>query len=154
MCVANCATHGGTQLINGDLGTIVDVLDDAVEVAFDREGAGTQRVTPHTWRKHHPFETEWREVDGEEVEVPRILGSYTQVPLILAHAITVHKSQGLTFDTAEIHISGAAPMGLMYVALSRVRTLGGIWRGQGTQFTALDLKTFDQSAIIASMRAG
>ena len=152
MCVANTESEGGVPLVNGDLGTITDVFDDAIEVAFDRPSAGTLWVQKHTWRKLHPYETEWREVEGEDVEQPKTLGSYQQLPFIKAHAITVHKSQGLTFDAAEIHVAGTAPMGLMYVALSRVRTLGGIWRGKGTQFCAADLLTYDQTKLIRHMK--
>jgi hypothetical protein len=55
-----------------------------------------------------------------------ILGSFTQYPLKLAWAITVHKSQGLTFEKVIIDINNFSPSGLVYVALSRCTSLNGL----------------------------
>src|SRR3989338_7681061 len=64
---------------------------------------------------------EWTMQDGG-----RILARITQVPLRLAWAITVHKSQGMSLDRAHMDLSSAFEYGQGYVAISRVRTLKGL----------------------------
>src|SRR5690606_31980168 len=55
-----------------------------------------------------------------------VLGTFAQFPLRLAWAITIHKSQGLTFDRAIIDAGASFAAGQVYVALSRLRALGGL----------------------------
>ncbi len=96
--------------INGTLGKVID---------FDSDGAPV--VQTYTGREIVATETSWRLEEGENV-----LAEISQVPLRLAWAITVHKSQGMSLDCAEIDLSKSFAYGMGYVALSRVRSLDGI----------------------------
>jgi ATP-dependent DNA helicase PIF1 len=97
--------------VNGTLGTVTGFSAGGYPLVRTREGK-TIEVDP----------IEWRIEDGK-----RILAKITQVPLRLAWAITVHKSQGMSLDSAQMDLSQAFEYGQGYVALSRVRTLGGLY---------------------------
>ncbi len=96
--------------VNGTIGEVVDFGDDnfpIVQLATGKEVT----VYPESWALQ----------DGET-----ILGEIAQVPLRLAWAMTVHKSQGMSLDAAEIDLRKCFLPGMGYVALSRVRSLDGL----------------------------
>jgi ATP-dependent exoDNAse (exonuclease V) alpha subunit len=107
---------------NGTLGTIVDFDEDHNPVVKTFSGKLITAV-PESWI-----------VEDND----RILAQVDQVPLRLAWAITVHKSQGMSLDYAEIDLSKSFTYGMGYVALSRVRSLEGI-RLLGINQTALQV---------------
>lgn len=96
--------------VNGTLGTVAGFAEDGYPIVEIRGG---KRITAEP--------AEWAIADGAKV-----LARVTQVPLRLAWAITVHKSQGLSLDAAVIDLGNAFEYGQGYVAISRVRTLDGL----------------------------
>lgn len=111
------------QWINGTIGKIrkfeSDDEGDDVIVA-DLDNGDTARIIPYTW-KIYRFFLKNDELRSEEV------GSFRQYPVRLAFAVTIHKSQGKTFENVVIDVGhGTFAHGQMYVALSRCTTLNGI----------------------------
>jgi ATP-dependent DNA helicase PIF1 len=122
MCVVNIQTDAGTlEICNGSQGIVTGFCKDT-GYPIVKYNNGIQRVmTRHTWV-------------SEKIEGLSI----TQVPLILAWALTIHKSQGSTMDAAEIDIgAGIFECGQTYVALSRVKSLDGLYL---TSFDASKIK--------------
>ncbi len=105
---------------NGKIGLVTNIEEDAVIVRCpddDEEIA----VTPLLWENVKYAIDETTSEIKEETE-----GSFTQIPLKLAWAITIHKSQGLTFERAIIDAEASFAHGQVYVALSRCKTLEGM----------------------------
>ena len=108
MCTKNNFEVG---YVNGTLGRVVNFdAEDGYPIITTSDGR-TIKIMPSSWSM---------EEDG------KVLAEITQVPLRLAWAITVHKSQGMSLDAAEIDLRGAFAYGQGYVALSRVRSLFGM----------------------------
>lgn len=109
-----CANGSTDSYVNGSQGTVCELSDDRIRVELDN-GIEVD-VQEHTWQRY-----EYRTTNG--VLSCEIVGSYTQYPLKLGYAITVHKSQGMTLDDCAIDLgNGSFCCGQTYVALSRVRT--------------------------------
>jgi ATP-dependent DNA helicase PIF1 len=129
MCTKNNFEAG---YVNGTLGRVVGFDPDdgfpLVRTADERELV----IRPVSW---------------EIVEEGKVRAAITQVPLRLAWAITIHKSQGMSLDAVEVDLTRAFVHGQGYVALSRVRTLAGLRvLGLGPQALSVDPRVVDQDA--------
>ena len=140
MFVANNFASG---FVNGTRGTVIDFDSNNHPIVVVANGKEIL-VEPHSWKL---------EEDGS------VRAEVAQLPLRLAWAITIHKSQGMSLDAAEIDLSRTFTPGMGYVALSRVRSMEGIYL-QGINRTALamhpaifdfDVELREQSLSLANI---
>jgi len=124
MCIVNIEVPDGEMICNGSQGIIIKFSSSKLPVVKFTNGIEME-MKYHTWQS--------------EI-IPGI--GVTQIPLILAWALTIHKSQGATMDTAEIDVgSGIFECGQTYVALSRVKSLEGLY-----------LSSFDPNKILINKK--
>ncbi|XMO86919.1 helix-turn-helix domain-containing protein [Algibacter sp. AS12] len=108
------------RYFNGKIGKVI-LLDKDEVVVHCPDDDFNINVTPEIWENiNYTVDAETKAITEEKI------GSYTQMPLRLAWSITIHKSQGLTFEKAIIDAQGAFAHGQTYVALSRCKSLEGL----------------------------
>ncbi len=108
------------RFFNGKIGTIKEIEDDKITISFAGDDDDLV-LAKETWRNiRYTYQKESNSIDEEQ------LGSFTQYPVRLAWAITIHKSQGLTFEKAIIDAGSSFAAGQVYVALSRCTSLSGM----------------------------
>lgn len=110
----------GQKWVNGSLGRVLGIEPDLVVVGL--EGGETVAVERETWDKtRYTWDRVHHRISGEPA------GTYVQFPLRLAWAVTIHKSQGLTFNRVIVDMDQRGfAHGQVYVALSRCRTIAGV----------------------------
>lgn len=126
-------SSGSSEYFNGKMAKVIEISGDDISVQMEGNAFRTNLRREIWENKRYVLNETTKELEEE------IIGTYEHFPIKLAWAVTVHKSQGLTFDRAIIDVGQAFAPGQVYVALSRLKGLEG-----------LTLRTRIQSHIISA----
>ncbi|MEP0712012.1 MAG: AAA family ATPase, partial [Algoriphagus sp.] len=137
-------SSGNQDYFNGKLATVDELKADQISVLLEGSKYPYQLKKEIWENKKYIINADTKELEEE------VIGTFSQFPIKTAWAVTVHKSQGLTFDQAIIDVENAFAPGQVYVALSRLRSLGGLIlrtriQNHGMQ-SDMQVQTFVESA--------
>ncbi|MCI1018294.1 AAA family ATPase [Microbacterium sp. C5A9] len=133
--------------VNGTIGTVVRILGETVRVEIDGDEVD---VDPAVWERfRYSYEPSTKKLSRD------VVAEFTQFPLRLAWAVTIHKSQGKTYDRAIIDLgSGAFAPGQTYVALSRLTSIDGLYLSRALRPSDIrvdeDVRRFMRAAWLAA----
>lgn len=126
MTLCNQRKDGELECVNGDIGTVYGFGSDTDEVIIQLDNGRMVTVEPHDWEKvvyTHDADPSSQKTVLKQV----VIGSFRQIPVRLAYAITIHKSQGLSLPAVNLRLGrGCFDHGQLYTALSRCRALEGL----------------------------
>lgn len=126
--------------INGTIGKVVQLSEDSISV----ELAGSEKLVDVERVQWPDYRYIWNDATNEIER--REIGSYTQFPLVLGWAITIHKSQGRTIERVHLDLGGGAfETGQTYVALSRCRAVEGLTLSR--PLTSTDIMVDEESKL-------
>lgn len=129
MVLCNChKPKGGFYYVNGDCGIVEEIQQSGnlsrVKVSLDNGNVAW--ISCHEWT-NMKYVLELDRMTGRKIIRQEIIGSFLQIPLRLAYATTIHKSQGMTLEYVDIRLgNGCFAHGQLYTALSRARNLDGL----------------------------
>lgn len=133
-------TRNGGEYFNGSLGTVLSIKKGEIEVVLDKPKDDDHTkvvITPCSFEKVKYVR------NGYKIE-SEVVGAIIQYPIKIGYSITIHKAQGLTLDAAMMDVSNSFETGQLYTALSRVKSLDGLYLRQPIPKT---VKTSDQVVI-------